>query len=101
MTVESRNGLRKQAEVLATENRKADPCIERVFWFRHTDEIRLVETTAEVPQSDDSEVHPYYFPPSPEGDLTAPSAVALIRPDEVGHVRLPDGWGGWDDAVEL
>lgn len=101
MAVQPQDGIRDQAELLAAENRKADPMIEGVFWFPDPIEVRLVETTPEVPRSPDKEVHPFYFPATPHDQLPAPSAVALIRPDEVRHVRLPEGWGAWNDAVEL
>ena len=34
-------------------------------------------------------------------NLPAPSAIAMIRPDEFGKLKLPAGWGNWSDAVEL
>lgn len=101
MTVQSQNGIRKQAEFLATENRQADPEIRDVFWFPDHDEVRLVETSPDVPRSSDGQAHPFYFRPAPQDNLSAPSAIVLIRPDEVRQVRLPDGWGEWDDAIQL
>jgi hypothetical protein len=93
--------IREQAELLARENREADPSIEKVYWFPHRDEVRLVETTSEVPASGDNLVHPFYYRPIPDDGLPAPSGIALIRPDEVGRVQLPVEWGEWRHAVEL
>jgi len=101
MAVQSQNGIRQQAELLAAENRHADPAIERVYWFPDPDEVRLVETTPDVPRSADMDAHPFYFRPAPQDNLYAPSAIVLIRPDEVQQVRLPASWGDWNDAVEL
>jgi hypothetical protein len=101
MAAQVQNGIRRQAEFLASENRQADPAIQSVYWFPDAREVRLVETTAEVPQSDDSTVHPFYFCAAPQDQLPAPSAIALIRPEEVGQARLPDGWGDWQDAEKL
>jgi len=101
MAVQPQDRIREQAEFLAAENRQADPTIEAVYWFPHSVEVRLVEITPEVPRDPDSEAHPFYFPASPRDRLPAPSGIALIRPDEVRQVRLPEGWGDWNDAVEL
>jgi len=101
MAGQSPNGIRRQAELLAKENREADPGIDKVFWFPDTNEVRLVETSLEVPRADDGLVHPFYFAPAPQDQLPAPSAIALIRPEEVRQARLPEGWGDWPDAVEL
>ncbi|RJP40529.1 MAG: hypothetical protein C4547_02680 [Phycisphaerales bacterium] len=98
---QSENGIRQQAEFPAVENRQADPAIQKVYWFPHAMEVRLVETSPDVPSSEDLTVHPFYFRPAPQDRLPAPSAIALIRPEEAHRTRLPDGWGGWNDAVEL
>jgi hypothetical protein len=59
--------IREQAELLARENREADPSIQQVFWFPHSQEVRLIETTPEVPLSGDHTVHPSYYRASPGG----------------------------------
>lgn len=101
MTVQSQDGIRDQAELLARENREADPEIEDVFWFPDAREVRLVETSPVVPRCTDMKIHPFYFRAAPEDDLPAPSAIALIRPDEVRQAELPEGWGSWDDGRKL
>ena len=93
--------IRKQAKELARDNKKAEPSIIKVYWFPHDKEVRLVELTDLVPESDDKELHPFFFRPSPQDNLPAPSGIAMIRPDEYGQLKLPDDWGGWDDAEEL
>jgi hypothetical protein len=93
--------VEKQARALASENRKAEPTIERVYWFPDEEEVRLVGVTPTVPQSDDGDIHPFYFRADPGGDLPMPSGIALIRPQEVGKLRLPRKWGDWLRAVAL
>lgn len=93
--------VRRQAEEIARANREADPAIKEVYWFPHEEEVRLIEADETVPRSWDGKVHPFRFRASLEDDLPAPSDVALIRPEEVGKVELPEGWGSWDDAEKV
>ncbi len=93
--------IKEQAQLLAADNRQAEPDITRVFWFPDDQEVRLVELTDQVPQTQDGEVHPFYFRASPQDKLPVPSAIAMIRVDEFRKLRLPVDWGNWDDAVEL
>ena len=97
----SREQVERQAKLLAKENREAEPEISKVLWFPDDNEVRLVELHSAVPSSDDGQVHPYFFRPSPADRLPAPSGVALIKPDEFGHLKLPVDWGDWNSAVEL
>jgi hypothetical protein len=46
-------------------------------------------------------VEPFYFSPSPQDGLTAPSGIAIIQTKEFGKLKLPRGWGSWSDAVAL
>lgn len=93
--------VKEQAAMLAADNRQADPSIQRVLWFPSDEEIRLVEVTDEVPASPDGQLRPFYFRPSPKDGILAPSAMILIRPEEVGKLTLPTAWGGWSDAHEI
>ncbi len=93
--------IKEQARSLADWNQKADPAIEKVYWFPDNTEVRLVELSNDVPASEDGELHPFYFQPSPQDHLPLPSGIAIIRPEEFGELKLPDEWGGWTDAVDL
>jgi hypothetical protein len=93
--------IREQAQLLATENKRSEPDIQKVYWFPDDHEVRLIEVTPSIPASGDGCVHAFHFRPNPGAKLPAPSGVALIRPDEFGNLRLPDRWGDWKDAVEL
>ena len=93
--------IRRQAELLARENRQAEPAISRILWFPDDHEVRLVELDATVPPSGDGKVHPYFFRSSPQDGLPAPSGVALIRPDEFRRIELPADWGNWDNAQDI
>ena len=102
MAVQPLNGeIQKQAQLLAEDNRRAEPDVTRIFWFPAEEEVRLLELTEQVPRSSEGEVLPFYFRPAPRHNLPAPSAIAMIRADEFGKLRLPTGWGNWSDAVEL
>jgi hypothetical protein len=90
--------IERQARFLATENMDSDPDIQAVYWFPNKDEVRLVEITSSIPSSTDNRVHPFYFRPDPASDLTAPSGIALIQPQEFKSSALPDRWGDWDQA---
>ena len=96
-----KSDVKRQAELLARENRQSDAEISKVYWFPDDNEVRLVELHSTIPQSNDGHVHPFFFKPSPSDDLPAPSGVALIRPDEFRKLQLPPDWGAWSDAVEL
>ena len=95
------NGIREQAKLLARENKTAEPGIRKVYWFPDAEEIRLVELEDDFVASLSGEVEPFYFAPSPEDGLEAPSAIDIIRTDEFGRLRLPEGWGSWEGAEEL
>jgi len=90
-----------QAKLLAADNKEAEPEIQRIYWFPDHDEVRLIVLDPSVPKEQDGIVHPFYFRPSPEDGLTAPSAIALIRPEEFGKLRLPHTWGDWSAAIAL
>jgi hypothetical protein len=96
-----RRKIKNQALLLAKDNRQADPSITKVFWFPADDEVRLLELTPKIPTSPDGTVHPYRFGPSLRDKLLFPSAIALIRRGEFGQLKLPEGWGTWQEAEEL
>ena len=93
--------IKEEAEYLAKENREADPEIGRIFWFPDEKVVRLVELHPDAVANLDGRLTPFYFRPSPQDGLRAWSGVALIRPEELGRLDLPEDWGSWDDAVEL
>lgn len=96
----NREAIERQARLLAEENRRAEPDIERIFWFPDDREVRLVETTPAIAAGEEV-VQPFYFRPQPDDQLPAPSGVAILHPADVRRARLPESWGDWDHAVEL
>lgn len=94
--------MRATARVLAEAAREAEPGIKKILLFPSGEDVRLVyvDTTAH-PSGEDARVVPYYFRPSPANSINHESAVALIRPEEEGHLALPKGWGTWKDAETL
>jgi hypothetical protein len=99
MTIDK--SIEEQARFLAADNRKAEPSIKKIYWFPHSDELRLVELLDEVPASQDVQVRPFYFRASPEDGLSVVSSIAMIRPEEFGKLQLPKDWGDWSEAIEL
>ena len=93
--------VEKQAELLARDNRQAEPSITKVYLFPDDGEVRLVELTEQVPVNEDDEMHPFYFRASPQDGLPLPTAVVMIRPDEFGRLKLPPHWCEWAKAIEL
>lgn len=93
--------IQKQALLLAEEARRADPNIIKFYWFSAEDEVRLVEVATDMQPSLDDSVQPFYFPPSPQHNMPALSAVAIIRDGEDGRLKLPKGWGTWAEAELL
>ena len=93
--------IKKQAVLLARENKRADPDIQHFYWIPSLTEVRLIEVESTTVKSLSGEVEPFYFDPAPTDGLPAPSGVALIRPDEIGKLTLPAEWGRWEDAKLL
>ena len=97
----TRDPIKKQALLLARENKRAEPGIEAIYWIPNTVEVRLIEVESDTVRCLSGAVEPFYFDPAPVDGLPAPSGVALIRPDEFGKLDLPDAWGSWEDAEPL
>ncbi len=93
--------IEEQAKYLARENRKAEPSICKIYWFRDNNEVRLVELLEEMPVSSDGKAYPMYFREAPNEDIFFPSAIALLSPVDDKKADLPDSWGSWDAAVVL
>ncbi len=93
--------IKKQALLLARENKKAEPGIQAIYWIPSTTEVRLIEIESNTVKCLSGEVEPFYFDPSPSDGLPAVSGIALIRPDEFGKLELPKNWGNWEDAEPL
>ncbi len=94
----------QEAKILADENRKGDRSVQRVLWFpsrNGNEEIHLVLVSEQSPSDDDNLLHPFYFGAVPEQGVSRSSAVAIIRPNEVGKLTLPTGWVNWNEAKEV
>src|SRR5690606_19270807 len=51
------------ARKLAQESGEAEPTILRIYWFPHSEQIRLVEIDEEALHDDEETIHPFYFRP--------------------------------------
>ena len=91
--------MRRIAERLAASNVESEPSTLRVLWFPDANEVRLVEVVPDTVPSD--AVVAFYFGPDYPGGIPAPSAIALVLPEEVGRIPVPKGWVDWKDAQEL
>jgi hypothetical protein len=91
--------IKKLATELARENIETEPSIKEVYWVPAEDEIRLIEVDELTISSDF--VTPFYFRSDPQDGIPVPCGVALIRPEEVGSLKMPEGWGAWTDAKKL
>ena len=94
--------MRATARMLAEESQEAGSALVKTLLFPSESEIRLlyVDSTAR-PTLEEETIAPYYFGPDTRSGIRYPSAVALIRPEEEGRLRLPNGWGTWEDAVVI
>ncbi len=94
--------MRATAQMLAEAAREAEPATLKILLFPSAEEIRLlyVDPTGR-PTLEDETIAPYYFGPDSRSGIRYPSAVTLIRPEEEGKLRLPAGWGTWEDAEVL
>ncbi len=91
--------IKKLATEVARENVEAEPSISKIYLLPAEDEIRLIEVDEQTVPSDC--VAPFYFRSDPQGGIPVPCGIAIIRPDEVRKLKLPEGWGSWDDAEEI
>lgn len=84
---------------IASANTEFESSISEVLLFPSESEIRIIEIdTVAAPSGC---ITPFYFKPSPQMRIAHPSGIALIAPEEKGKLKLPEGWGSWDDAVKI
>jgi len=95
----AREEIEEQAKKLATESKRSEPDIIKIIWFPDDDEVRLIELDENTVVSLSGQVEPFYF--EPEEDITVPSGIAIIRPEEYRKLVMPEGWGNWEDGIEL
>jgi hypothetical protein len=96
MTIQ--NDLESAAARLAESNADAEPNLVGIYLFRDPEgkEIRLAEVDpTAIPSNGD--LKPYYF--APDSEFPFWSAIALIRPEEVGNLQVPEGWVSWENAT--
>lgn len=94
-----RESVREAAQKLADYNAEVSPDLAGIYWFPADGVVRLVMLDPITLPSE--EMVPYYFGAFPQEDVSFPSAVALIRPEEKSLLSPPPGWGDWDTAVQL
>jgi hypothetical protein len=87
-----------EAHVLALANAEEEATILRTLWFPNDREFRLIHVDPTTLPSD-GVLRTFFFAADPGEGINYPSRVAFALPDEVRQLRLPDGWGSWEEAV--
>lgn len=94
--------MRATAKVLADAARESEPAIEKILFFPSSEDVRLIYVDPTAYSTPEEEViAPFYFGPNARRGVPCSSAVAMIRPEEEGKLRLPQGWGAWEDAIAI
>jgi len=90
------------AELLARDNAEDEPNIREILLFpdEEGEEIRLVEIDPTAMPSQDRVV-PFYWEPDSQSEFPFRSAIALILPEERNKLKLPDGWGTWEQGRKI
>ncbi|CAN5392674.1 hypothetical protein BH09SUM1_BH09SUM1_33050 [soil metagenome] len=83
---------------MAEESAKSEPAIVGIYVFPSENEVRLLEVDRTMRPSGEA-AEAYYF--AADAQFPFPSGIAIIRPDEVGKIQPPEGWGEWADAQEI
>ena len=95
-------GLRTEALELARKNLQSEPSLEAIYWFPHETELRLVEAYDDVPPTLDGVARAFYWRGTgTDAGKEIWTAIALMQPEEIGRLKLPEGWGGWEDAERI
>jgi hypothetical protein len=90
------------AELLARDNAEDEPNIREILLFpdEEGEEIRLVEIDPTAMPSQDCVV-PFYFEPDSQSEIPFRLAIALILPEEKYRLKLPEGWGTWEQGKTM
>jgi hypothetical protein len=101
MTVvqKSTESVRDAAWKLADYNMQVSPDLTGIYLFPAENIIRLVLLDPVTIPSE--EMVPYYFNAYPQGGVSYPSAIVVIRPEEKAFLPPPPDWGGWETAIQL
>lgn len=91
--------IEEAARKLADYNMEVSPDLAGIYLFPSDDTVRLVILDPVTLPGE--EMVPYYFGSFPQGGVTFPSAIVLIRPEEKSILTPPPGWGSWEEAVQL
>jgi len=101
MTVvqKSTESIQDAARKLTDYNMQTSPDLEAIYWFPAEDMVRLVMLDPVTIPSE--EMVPYYFNAFPQGGVSYPSAIVVIRPEEKAVLPPPHEWGAWETAIQL
>lgn len=98
--LKDRGLVRETAVRLADANREAEPSITEIWFFPDDQEVRLIELNPVVEEGVE-EIAPFHFSPDPLDAIFYPIAVALLNPQDHRRLKLPEGWGTWEQAERL
>ncbi|MFH0826123.1 MAG: hypothetical protein V2B18_25510 [Pseudomonadota bacterium] len=89
----------EEARKLAEEAKASDSSISTIYWFPHDEEVHLIMIDENLVPSGEERVQPFYFDSTVTDPV--PSGIAVIGPAEYQRLRLPRGWGSWDDGQQI
>lgn len=69
---------------------QTDEGVVRGFWAKQGDWLKMVVVSSTAPASG-AVVETFRFPADPEDPSDLPKELGIIRPEDQGHVQLPDG----------
>jgi hypothetical protein len=99
MTAGKIGAVLEEARKLASEATESDASIDGIYWFPHDEEVHLVMVDKNLVPSGEESVEPFYFDSTSTDPF--PSGIAIIGPDEYRRLKLPRGWGDWDDGKKI
>jgi hypothetical protein len=85
------------ARRIAQENFEFNSELVEAYWFPHPEEYRLVYVDPYVVPAEEK-LPLFQFKLQDTPTHVATLMVAVIRPEEVGKLLLPEGWGEWHNA---
>jgi hypothetical protein len=71
--------------------------VKDLYFFPHPTELRVIIVTNDesIPKNSDEKIHAFYFE-----NYNWWEGIGLIREEEWGKLELPEGWGGYENAIK-
>ncbi len=96
------NDILREAQSLAKANVQAEAQITEIYLAPSDDKVLLVEVDPTAIPNDELGAIPMYFDPEPEAGYHFYSGIVMVTPEEKeNRIKLPNGWGDWDQLIPL